>query len=87
MHRDSFTPSELIVVKRGPSSTLLPLGSFVRLASGGPVGVLMALDTDDNATVVWLTTPPCTCVISDVCLVSVSSACGARQSSAEAESN
>lgn len=86
-HRDSFRPSDLIVVKRARPSMLLPLGSFVRLASGGPVGVLTAMDDNDKATVTWFTTPPCERVISDVCLVSASNECGARRFGAVPDSN
>ena len=74
-HRDSFDPNSLIVLKRAVPSTLLLLGAFVRLRSGGPVGVIESLDEDDRARVVWLTSPPCRRVISDLCLMSVSSAC------------
>jgi hypothetical protein len=67
-HRDSFEPSALMVVKRaGPSSLKLP-GAFVRLNSGGPLGVIQSIDADDRATVTWLTDPPCTRVVADVCL-------------------
>jgi hypothetical protein len=59
---------------------LLTLGSFVRLASGGPIGVIEKLDENDNATVAWLTSPPCTTVLQDLCLISASNAYGARQS-------
>ena len=64
-HRDSFQPSELIVVKKRCASSLLLPGEFVRLNSGGPIGVMMALDGQDRATVHWLiggaSTLPATC--------------------------
>jgi hypothetical protein len=65
-HRDSFRPSELMVVKRARPSTLLALGSFVRLASGGPIGIVSALDGQDRASVQWLTGHRS--VLPDVCL-------------------
>ena len=65
-HRDSFRPSDLIVVKRARRSTLLPLGTFVRLASGGPIGVVTELGCDDRATVQWLTGSRS--VLPDLCL-------------------
>jgi len=86
-HRDSFEPSDLMVVKRARRSTLVPLGSFVRLASGSPVGVIAALDVDDKATVLWLTDPPCTRLIADLCLIPASSVCGAPQSRGAAENS
>ena len=43
------------------------------------MGVITALDGEDRATVLWLTTPPCIRVIADVCLVSASSASDPRQ--------
>lgn len=46
-NRDSFRPSDLIVIKRVAGSTLLPLGSFVRLNSGGPLGVVTDLDESE----------------------------------------
>ena len=73
MHnRDSFRPSDLMVVEPARPSMLLPLGSFVRLASGGPVGVITSLDKDDKAAVTWLTGALPRTAISDVCLVPVS---------------
>lgn len=65
-HRDSFRPSDLIVAKRATASTLLPLGSFVRLNSGGPLGIVLQVDCRDRATVHWLTGER-SCV-PDVCL-------------------
>ena len=79
LNRDSFEPSSLMVVKRAGPSTLLPPGSFVRLGSGGPIGVVQNIGSDDRATVLWLTAEPFTRTISDVCLVSASSAYEARQ--------
>ena len=70
-HRDSFKPSDLIVVKRAAASTLLPLGAFVRLNSGGPLGIVTALNQDDQTTVQWLTVPPLTSTLPDVCLSAV----------------
>lgn len=87
LYRDSFDPSELIVIKRARPSTLLHLGAFVRLASGGPVGVISSLDEDDNATVAWLTAPPCASVLPDVCLVSASSACASHPTRAAARNS
>lgn len=80
LQRDSFEPSDLMVVKRAGPSTFYTPGSFVRLRSGGPLGVIQNIDAADRATVAWLTNPPCTRVIADVCLMSASSACEARQS-------
>jgi hypothetical protein len=70
MHRDSFKPSDLTIVKRAGPSTLFPLGTFVRLRSGGPVGVIEGLSGDDHATVLWLSGNRST--LPDVCL----EACG-----------
>jgi hypothetical protein len=67
--RDSFQPSALIVVKRARPSTLLGPGSLVRLASGGPVGIVTSLNANDEAGVRWLTTPAHESVLPDVCLV------------------
>lgn len=53
-HRDSFTPSDLILVKRAGPSRLKPPGSFVRLNSGGPIGIVLEIDANDLATVKWL---------------------------------
>jgi uncharacterized protein YodC (DUF2158 family) len=66
-HRDSFTPSQLRVVKRARSSTFLPLGTFVRLASGGPIGIITELDTQDRASVHWFTGDKS--LLPDICLV------------------
>ena len=74
MPRDSFRPSDLIVVKPARPSMVLPLGAFVRLASGGPIGVLLEIDTDDKATVCWLTVPIRRTTLPDVCLIPVSNA-------------
>jgi hypothetical protein len=79
IYRDSFRPSDLMVVKRRRASTLHPLGSFVRFASGGPIGMVTALDGDDMASVTWLTMPTQTSIVPDVCLVSESSACEVPQ--------
>jgi hypothetical protein len=64
--RGSFNPSTLTVVKRARPPTLLPLGTFVRLASGGPIGIVAALDAKDRASVHWLTGHHS--VLPDVCL-------------------
>lgn len=65
-HRDSFTPSKLMVIKPARRSSLLPLGTFVRLASGGPIGIITELDAEDRASIHWLTGHKS--VLPDVCL-------------------
>jgi hypothetical protein len=65
-HRDSFRPSDLILVKQARRSTLLPLGTFVRLNSGGPIGIIGKLDERDRATVHWLAGKMS--LLPDVCL-------------------
>jgi len=65
-HRDSFPPSDLIVVKRARRSTLLSLGTFVRLPSGGPIGIITDLSSDDQAAVCWMSGHRS--VLPDVCL-------------------
>jgi hypothetical protein len=77
-HRDSFPPSELMVVKRSPASTLRAFGSLVRLASGGPVGVFLALNENDEATITWLTNPATCSTLPNVCLIE-SNACASPQ--------
>jgi hypothetical protein len=68
-HRDSFRPSDLMVVKRAGRSSLKSPGSFVRLNSGGPLGVVESVDHNDRATVHWLTGDRTQ--IADVCLTPV----------------
>ena len=74
MHLGSFQPSELILVKRAVPSTLRLPGSFVRLASGGPIGVVTSLDAADTATVAWLGPFGGRSVLPEVCLTPASNA-------------
>lgn len=83
-HRDSFTPSALVVVKRASPSSLKIPGAFVRLASGGPLGIIMTVGGDDFAHVRWLTCPPTESVLPDVCLIE-SSVCEGSQADRAAE--
>ena len=85
LHRDSFRPSELIVIKRAPASMLMPLGTLVRLNSGGPVGAVTGLDERDHVRVSWLTTPPLHSRLPEVCVTPASIASDARPTSGAAQ--
>ena len=49
-----FKAADLEIVKRSKSGDLPLPGSFVRLNSGGPVGVVTALLPNDEVRVTWL---------------------------------
>jgi len=57
MERRSFPMSELRIIAPAPPTTLHHPGSMVRLNSGGPVGVVEAVDEDDHVAVLWLVVP------------------------------
>ncbi len=57
MERHSFPMSELRIIAPAPPTTLHHPGSMVRLNSGGPVGVVEAVDADDHVSVLWLVAP------------------------------
>ena len=83
--RDSFSPSKLIVVKRAVASTFLIPGSFVRLQSGGPIGVIESVSEFDCLDVCWVTPRRERSALPAVCVVSLSSACGVPRSEQPAE--
>ena len=49
-----FKSGDLEIVKRLQTGCLPSPGSFVRLNSGGPVGIVTALEHDDSVSVSWL---------------------------------
>ena len=83
-HRDSFKPSDLILVKQAHGSSLLLLGAFVRLNSGGPLGIVEALDSGDNATVKWIGLQSKSS-LPDVCFTCVSNASAVRPTTGAAQ--
>lgn len=71
-HKASFGADELLLVKRAHRGHLILPGAFVRLNSGGPVGLVADLLRDGRARVSWLTDPPTSSVLPDRCLTPVS---------------
>lgn len=65
-HRAAFDPSNLTIVERATHEPVI-LGDFVRLASGSPLGLVIACDTD-VATVAWLTDAGLRSSLPAVCL-------------------
>lgn len=73
MKRDEFEVRDLVLVGKGKPFLALP-GMFVRLASGGPVGVVTRTFPDpatgDEVEVRWLNAHAQRCRLPDGCLVS-----------------
>jgi hypothetical protein len=65
-HHRSFRADDLQIVSRATHEEVLP-GDFVRLASGGPQGLVRAVE-GEMAHVVWLTLPPQHSSLPWVCL-------------------
>lgn len=65
-YRRQIKASDLNIVARATYEEIC-LGDFVRLASGGPVGIVKAVGVEKDE-VCWLTSPPQYSIISWVCL-------------------
>ena len=63
-----FNADDLEIVSRCESGNLPSPGSFVRLNSGGPLGVVSELMADDHVRVSWLVWPIEHSVIPDRCV-------------------
>lgn len=50
--RAAFRPSDLVIIEKATLEPIVP-GDFVRLASGSPQGLVIAI-ANDVATVAWL---------------------------------
>lgn len=66
--RGRFRADDLKVVLAAPAARLLPPGSFVRLNSGGPVGVVMELMASDDVLVMWLTDDRQSSILPEACV-------------------
>lgn len=74
VRHDSFEPSELILIKQARASTLLIPGTFVRFASGGPIGIITSVDSADNTEVTWFANERLSRTHPEICLIPVSNA-------------
>jgi uncharacterized protein YodC (DUF2158 family) len=66
-HKAVFGASHLIVVKRVRTRRHVTVGAFVRLNSGGPVGTVTGLSSD-QVRVRWLAQPCVTSTLPQICL-------------------
>lgn len=64
--RATFRMSDLELVE-GPTYEPIVLGDFVRLASGSPLGLVIAAE-DGIGVVLWLSLPPARSALPLVCL-------------------
>ena len=71
LRRAHFSASHLQIVKRFSGGELPSPGSFVRLNSGGPIGVVSDLLTGDRVRVSWLTKSIVRSELPDRCLTLV----------------
>ena len=63
-----FLKVQLRLVRSAPPDRLHHPGSFVRLNSGGPVGVVTSIDASDHLTISWLTDGRQVSILPDVCV-------------------
>ncbi len=69
LNDERFSAKNLVVVQRGALTTpVLHPGTFVRLNSGGPAGVVTDLLEDDRVRVTWMTADADHSVLPDRCL-------------------
>lgn len=68
INQGTFKATDLVLVARPLETFLTPVGTCVRLVSGGPVGVVLELNDRDEATVVWLTQQRQVSVLPQLCL-------------------
>lgn len=69
--RASFHLSDLVVVKRATLAMLIVPGSFVKLNSGSPIGVVTCTQDNDDCAVTWLSDGYPRSILPECCLTPV----------------
>lgn len=68
MHHRSSKREHQIVVQAARRNLIAP-GMFVRLVTGGALGLATAIDGEDDVTVRWFTSPPECSILPESCLM------------------